>query len=269
MESGSGKSFYPSVMHKKILHLLPYTLLIALLFPSFHSIAQQPEQLPSAVIKGDDLYKERQAPAKCLEAIKWYEQGFSERPLEETAVRLAKSYYWLGEHSPQDAKLELFQKGIDWSKKAIEINPKSAGGYLWLGVNNGKCGEAKGILKSLFLVGPIKDAMQQVIAINPSYNYGGAYRVLGRMYFKLPRFAGGGMDKSISHLKKAIEYGPEATTNHVFLAEAYVAQKEYNRARQELNFVLQASLIPGLEPEGKEDKAAAQRLLVDLNKNAR
>ena len=44
--------------------------------------------------------------------------------------------------------------------------------------------------------------MQQVIAIDPAYEHGGPYRVLGRMYFKLPRFAGGGINKSIDESKK-------------------------------------------------------------------
>ena len=198
------------------------------------------------------------------EAIQCYEQSFDAAPREDTAVKLGKCYYWLGTHAEKDKQIDLFQKGIDWSKKAIQLNSKSAGGYFWLGVNNGKYGESRGILKSLFLVGPIKEAMQQVIAIDPAYEYGGAYRVLGRMYYKLPGFAGGGVDRSITNLKKSLEYAPNVSTTHIFLAESYLKQKDYQSAKNELNFVLKAAVIPGLEPEFQADKAIAARLMDEL-----
>lgn len=211
-----------------------------------------------------ELARNRTDMVTYRESIQCYEQSFAAAPLEDTAVRLGKSYYWLGSHSAEDVQTALFQKGIDWSKKAIELNPKSAGGYFWLGVNNGKYGESRGILKSLFLVGPIKEAMQQVISIDPAYEHGGAYRVLGRMYYKLPGFAGGGVDKSIANLKKSLEYAPNVSTTHVFLAESYIKQKDYQSAKNELNFVLKAAVIPGLEPEFQADKAIAARLMDEL-----
>ena len=211
-----------------------------------------------------ELARNRTDIAVYHEAINCYEQSFAAAPREDTAVRLGKGYYWLGAHSAEDVQTELFQKGIDWSKKAIELNPKGAGGHFWLGVNNGKYGESRGILKSLFLVGPIKDEMQQVIAIDSAYEHGGAYRVLGRMFYKLPGFAGGGLDKSITNLKKSLEYAPNVSTTHIFLAESYIKQKDYQSAKNELNFVLQAAVIPGLEPEFQADKATAAKLLEEL-----
>ena len=223
-------------------------------------------EIPDPVQRCDQLYSQRADSVKSGEAATCYEEAFAKSPKEEIAVRLGKTYYWLGAHAATDKQIKLFQKGIDWSKKAIEINPKNAGGYFWLGVNNSKYGEARGILKSLFLVGPIIDSMQQVIAIDPGYEYGGAYRVLGRVYFKLPRFAGGGTNKSIENLIKSLEYAPNISTTHLFLAESYMAQKDYQRAQQELNLILNTPAIPGLEPEFNADKKEAKRLLAEVNK---
>ena len=243
-----------------------YILIITLLCNTAVCFSQPAAKLPSSIEYCDLLYNQRSDISKCREAITCYEQAFSDTPGDEIAARLAKAYYWLGAHSAKDVQLELFQKGIAWSKKAIEINPKSAGGYFWLGVNNGKYGETRGILKSLFLVGPIKESMQQVIAIDPGYEYGGAYRVLGRMYFELPRFAGGGIDKSIENLKKSLEYATNISTTHLFLAESYMAKKDYQRAQKELNSILSTPPIPGLEPEFNADKEEAKRLLAEVNK---
>jgi len=252
----------PTVL--KILFVIALLILPIVFINIPPCFSQAAKPAPQNLATCHELARNRADMVKYREAINCYEQSFAAAPREDTAVRLGKSYYWLGAHSAEDVQTELFQKGIDWSKKAIELNPKSAGGHFWLGVNNGKYGESRGILKSLFLVGPIKEEMKQVIAIDPAYEHGGAYRVLGRMFYKLPGFAGGGVDKSITNLKKSLDYSPNVSTTHVFLAESYIKQKDYQGAKNELNFVLKAAVIPGLEPEFQADKAAAARLLEEL-----
>jgi tetratricopeptide (TPR) repeat protein len=246
-----------------------FVLIESLFFSTSICFPQTAVKLSTSVQKCDQLYSQRTDSIKSEEAATCYEEAFAKSPKEEIAVRLGKTYYWLGAHTSKDKQIELFQKGIDWSKKAIEINPKNAGGYFWLGVNNSKYGEARGILKSLFLVGPIIDSMQQVVAIDPGYEYGGAYRVLGRVYFKLPRFAGGGINRSIENLKKSLEYAPNISTTHLFLAESYMAKKEYQLAQQELNIILSTPAMPGLEPEFNADKEEARRLLVEVAKKTK
>ncbi len=240
--------------------------IIFLSWPQF-GLSQSTPDLSFALQQCDSLYSQRAADSnKPREAAACYEQLFAKRPDADVAVRLGKTYYWIGAHAAQDTRLELFQKGIDWSNKAIQLDPKNPGGYFWLGVNNGKYGETRGIIKSLFLIGPIKDAMNQVIALDPDYEYGGAHRVLGRMYFKLPRFAGGGIDKSIDYLKKSLAFAPNISTTRLFLAECYLSQKDYKKAQHELNAILSTPPIPGLEPEFAADKEEARRLLNEVNK---
>jgi tetratricopeptide (TPR) repeat protein len=249
-------------------HKSPILFALLILSISFVNIpvcfSQAAPPVSQGIEKCNELARNRTDMVTYREAINCYEQSFAATPREDTAVTLGKCYYWLGSHSSEDVQTELFQKGIDWSKKAIALNPKGAGGHFWLGVNNGKYGESRGILKSLFLVGPIKDEMNQVIAIDPAYEHGGAYRVLGRMFYKLPGFAGGGADKSIANLKKSLEYAPNVSTTHIFLAESYIKQKDYQSAKNELNFVLKAAVVPGLEPEFQADKATATKLLEEL-----
>jgi tetratricopeptide (TPR) repeat protein len=243
-----------------------FVLIESLFFSTSICLPQTAVKLLTSVQKCDQLYSQRADSVKAAEAATCYEDAFAQSPKAEIAIRLGKNYYWLGAHAVKDKQIDLFQKGIDWSKKAIEINPKNPGGYFWLGVNNSKYGEARGILKSLFLVGPIIDSMQQVIAIDPGYDHGGAYRVLGRVYFKLPRFAGGGIDKSIENLKKSLEYGPNVSTTHLFLAESYMAKKEYQLTQQELNIIINTPAMPGLEPEFNADKKEARLLLAEVKK---
>jgi TRAP transporter T-component len=245
--------------------LICLTLLMVLFSASLQARQEEP---PSTLLTlGDELYKERADLDKCREAINHYEEAFAETPREEIAVRLGKAYYWLGGHLPEETRAETFQKGLEWSRKAIELDLKSVGGHFWLGVNQDKLAETRGMLKNPALVKSIEEEMEKVIKLNPGYEGGGPHRVLGRLYFKLPRSAGGSIPKSLSNLRKAIEYSPRRLLNRLFIAEVYLALKQHKQAEMELHFILNTPPEPGCEPEGLEDKAAARKLLEELNEN--
>jgi len=153
--------------------------------------------------------------------------------------KLSRIFYYIGDNSEsnKDKKI-IFSQGIYYAERAVELEPEKPDGYYWLGVNYGVYGEARGVLKSLFLVDDIKRAMNKVIELGRSYEEGGPDRVLGRMYFKLPGFAGGSKDKSVEHLLKSLEYGPNDPLTRYYLADTYLAQKEIEKARAELEFIL-------------------------------
>ena len=58
------------------------------------------------------------------------------------------------------------------------------------------------------------------------------------MFFKLPGFAGGDKKKSLEHLLKSKEYGPEDALTRIYLAETYLALKEKDKAKEELEYVM-------------------------------
>jgi tetratricopeptide (TPR) repeat protein len=135
-------------------------------------------------------------------------------------------------------KQATFAQGVYYGKKAIAAEPEKPDGHYWLAVNNGKYGEAKGVMKSLALVKPIKQSLNKVIELDRNYEDGGADRVLGRVYFKLPGIAGGSKDKSMEHLEKSKELGPDDPLTRVYLAETYLALDKIEEARAELEYVL-------------------------------
>ena len=176
--------------------------------------------------------------------------------------RLSKIHYFIGDHmADKKMKQEIFQKGIDYALEAIDFEPNKADGYYWLGVNYGLFGEAKGILKSLSLVKPIKEAMSKVLEIDPSYSNGGADRVLGRLFFKLPGFAGGNKKQSLEHLLKSKEYGPSDPVTLVYLAETYIALKQKDKAEEALESVINMEDDPCWVSRVKEEKERAKELL--------
>ena len=118
-----------------------------------------PAQAAASLIdQGDALFAERGDPAKAREAKVRYEAALAAgEDAYGASWRLARVLYWIGDHTPgKDAKKPVFQQGIDHARKAVELGPDRVEGHFWLGVCYGVYGEAKGVLKSLSLVKPIK-----------------------------------------------------------------------------------------------------------------
>jgi tetratricopeptide (TPR) repeat protein len=223
-------------------------------------------QTPSSsalVQQGDLLYAERTDLAKAKEAQANYEAALAAREDDYGASwRLARVLYWIGDHTADKAaKKQLFQQGIDHAKRAIEADPDKADGHFWLGVCYGVYGEAKGVLKSLFLVKPIKEEMRRVLEIDPAYDRGGADRVLGRVYHEVPGIAGGSEKRSLEHLLKACEYGPRVGLNLLYLADTYISLDRIDDARQTLETILTMEPLPDLLPETAEERAQARERL--------
>ncbi len=142
--------------------------------------------------KADALWPQRGDMAKLKESMELYEKVLAQDSINVEALwRLSRACWWLGTHSPEEQKLAIFEKGIEYGKRAILLKEDCAPCHYWLGVNYGVYGEAKGVLKSLSLVDPIREEMNRVIQLEPGFMHGGAYRILGRMAYKLPWFAGG------------------------------------------------------------------------------
>ena len=213
--------------------------------------------------QGDDLYAQRGDLAKAKEALSKYQAALA---AGEDAYgvnwRLARVEYWIGDHTAdKTVKKQIFQQGIDHAKKAIELGPNKVEGHFWLGVCYGVYGEAKGILKSLALVKPIKEAMRRVLEIDPAYDKGGADRVLGRVYHEVPGIAGGSEKKSLEHLLKAVEYGPRVGLNLLYLADTYISLDQIEKARETLEYILTMEPEPELIPETTEEREQARQRL--------
>lgn len=227
------------------------------------AVAARAQETKTLVQQGDDLYAQRGDLAKAKEALATYQAALA---AAEDAYgvnwRLARVEYWIGDHTAdKTAKKQIFQQGINHAKKAIELGPNKVEGHFWLGVCYGVYGEAKGVLKSLALVKPIKEAMRRVLEIDPAYDKGGADRVLGRVYHEVPGFAGGSEKKSLVHLLKAVEFGPHVGLNLLYLADTYISLDQIEKARQTLEYILSMEPEPELIPETEEERVQARQRL--------
>jgi tetratricopeptide (TPR) repeat protein len=231
-----------------------------LLIPAYLSSTLGAQSLTS---QGDGLFEQRGDLAKAKEALARYQDALLKGEDAYGAYwRLARVEYWIGDHTADKSeKKRIFEQGIYHAKKAIQLSPERAEGHYWLGVDNGVYGEAKGVLNSLFLVKPIKDEMNKVLAIDPTFDDGGADRVLGRLYYELPGLFGGSNKKSLEHLLKSRDMGPRVGLTRIYLADTYLALGNVQKAREELEFVIAMEPDPKLIPETAEEKEMARNRL--------
>jgi len=234
---------------------------LSLIFiPALQALTQESKAL---IQQGDELFDQRGDLSRAKESLAKYQDALLQGENAYRAYwKMARVEYWIGDHTAEKTeKKRIFEMGIYHAKKAILLSPDEPEGHYWLGVNYGVYGEAKGILKSLSLVKPIKEEMNRVLAIDPSFDDGGADRILGRVYHELPGIAGGNKQKALEHLLKSKELGPRVGLTRIYLADTFLALDDVQKAREELEFVIGMEPDPKLIPETAEEKEMARKRL--------
>jgi hypothetical protein len=110
--------------------------------------------------------------------------------------------------------------------QALRAIPDAAAMHFWTAVAWGEWALARGKLAAARqgAAGRVRDLGQAVVDLDPGFEQGGGYRILGRLHDQSPRipFITGWVsrDKALAFLRQALAEGPENTVNQVFLAEA-------------------------------------------------
>lgn len=224
-----------------------------------------PEEL---ILQGNASYAQRSDPLQARQALAKYQEALKLAPDNyETLVKNMQAMYFIGDHAVgNDEKQKIFKGAMDLAKKMIALRPERVEGYYWLGVHTGSYGEARGVLKSLFLKNDIIAAMNKAIAIDGSYEMGGAYCVLGRLYYKVPGLFGGSNKKSRQNLEQCRRIAPKSSINLIFLAETYWEIGEKQLAIRALEDLLAMEPDPLWIPETEKDKQDGAKLLKKYKK---
>lgn len=215
--------------------------------------------------KGDKAFARRASGDNATKAREAYEKVLAVDPGNvEARWKIGRTLYWVGTHtSKKDVALKAYEDGIRYCQEAVKLNDKCVECHFWLGVSYSKFGETKGILQSLGLVPYAKEAMEKVKALDPKYEWGGAYRVLGRIYNRLPALKGGDNKKAVEYLRKAVELGPTHLMNHRFLAEALLDTGDKDEAQKILKTIIdwpEDKLLKAKKPEMKEEQDEARKI---------
>lgn len=115
----------------------------------------------------------------------------------ELLWRAARGYLFLGDHAGESKeKIRLYEKGKEYAEQAIAANSAGYEGFFYLGVLIGSAGEERGVMNSLFMVKPMRNALERCLEIDPERPL--AYNPLAQLYWKAP-----GRPLSIGNIKTA------------------------------------------------------------------
>ena len=220
----------------------------------------------SAVVQAqedpDALYRQRTNLDRAREAAAIWEARLAADARDfQAAWKLARALYWIGGHDVQEARRKALERGVVAGQQAAALQPSRPEGHFWMAANMGALAESFGMLQGLRYRGPIKDALETVLRLDPAFQQGSADRALGRWYFKVPGLFGGSKKKSEEHLRKSLTYNPDSTASHFFLAETLFELNRDAEAIEELQKVLAAPLDPEWEPEDRDFKQKAMEQL--------
>jgi tetratricopeptide (TPR) repeat protein len=212
-----------------------------------------------------ELYETRHLNAANLDESEAILKGVVESDAKNVRAlyELSKVCFLLGDRADKkDEKLNLFNKGRDYGKRAIELDDESPDAHFWYMVNVGRVGQTKGVLNSLVLVPTVREEIEAVLEIDPKHT--GALDAQAMLYYELPGLLGGNLNKSIEALNKGIALDSNYTLLYVDMAKVYIKKKNYEKARWYLNRALQI-VTPTYEADHiLDDRPDAVKLLEEI-----
>jgi len=238
-------------------------ILCALMSPAVR--AGQP-QGGGLLARANAAFNQRQEPDKINQAIDLYRRAHQADPTSLQAnSQLVRALFWLGDNCGDEKKAKsLFLEAEAAANALVKLHPQHVAGWFL----RGACRVLLFSLDHSFsLLDQGKMDLQKALSMDEKFEGGGAHRVLGRLYFRLPWLLGGDNAKAVQHLKKALAMGPKTYNNHLFLAEVLLAQGKKREAEGLLKTLLTARSAPGLEPDLSQLKRRAANLLKSLEQN--
>ncbi|RMZ50046.1 hypothetical protein EB821_00325 [Candidatus Marinimicrobia bacterium PRS2] len=191
---------------------------------------------------------------------------------KDAALYLLKSYYYKAEFAVQNRneKKKVFNEGKALGEKYIEKYPTSAEFRYWYLVNLGSWAQVYGILTAARE--GVSDLMrthsEKIIELDPEYQNGGGYFMLGAVHFKSPYIpfllSWPDNDDAIKYLQLSVDIGNAEMNQKNYLARALSKDGQDKKARALLEEVLKTKPSTATLVEDLDDIKEARQLLEDL-----
>jgi hypothetical protein len=156
---------------------------------------------------------------------------------KDAALQMAiKSFDWAGYQSDDKVQARIAEEGIAASRKLLELEPKSAAGHYYHGMNQGRLAQTK-TLGALKLVDAMEAEFKRARELDENYSFAGPDRNLGLLYRDAPGWPAsiGSRSKARHHLQRAVILAPNYPENRLNLIEAYLEWGETENAQREIS----------------------------------
>ena len=156
-------------------------------------------------------------------------------------------------------RIRLYDRAKVIAESLKTLNPDNPDGWMWWAVAEGRIGQVRGVLNSLFMVPSLKQSFSRVLELDSGYVT--AYDAFGVLYYELPGLFGGNLAKSEEFLVKGLHLDPNYTVLRLDLAKVYMRRKQWQKARDQLNLLI-ATPNPTFPADcAFDDRPEAQQLL--------
>ncbi len=201
----------------------------------------------------ENCIEDRAEPLYITKAISFFENCLSDQKTKEAAsLYLLKSYYFKAKftESDKEKKKEILKKGKGLGQDLIEKYPESVDYIYWYLINLGSWAEVYGVLSAARegVADKMRTYSKKIIEINPNYEDGAGYFLLGAVHYKSPYIpfilSWPSNSDAIKWLELAYNTGESKIAQAVYLAMAYEKDGEQNKAIELLDKVMSLSPSP-------------------------
>jgi len=184
--------------------------------------------------------RRHQTPEDLRTAIRLYEQALAEDPDDyETLWTLSKLCQICGQALPPDArqqKIDLWEKGRTYGRRAQEVNPSGKEGHFYAMSNLGSVVQIQGKLSGLWNVRRIKGGIDRTLELDPDFPP--ALVARAQYLTRMPGLFGGDEKEALRLYRRALEVDPRYYIAHYYLAELYAEDGQVDRALESLDRIL-------------------------------
>ena len=196
---------------------------------------------------------------------------FNSESEKDAALYLLKAYYYKAEFAVQNEKekKKIFNQGKDLGEKYIDKYPNSPEFRYWYLVNLGSWAKVYGILNAARegVSKLMKTHSEKIIELDPGYQDGGGYFMLGAVHYKSPYIpfllSWPDNDKAIKYLQMSLYTGKPTVNQKVYLAQALTKDKQHDKAKMLLKDVINSKPDPTHLVEELDYIEQAHQLLED------
>lgn len=185
------------------------------------------------------------------------------------ALYLLKSYFFKGTYVPMPSRRRrtILSRGKKLGQRMVERHPESAPLKFWYAVNLGRWSEEYGIVAAARegIAGTMRQLCKDVIRLDPRYEGGGGYWLLGRVHYKTPYIplflTWPSNQDAIGLFERALEIAPDEPLTHLYYAEVLHAEGRTEEGLDHLNRILEGPVRDEMRVEDRRTKQRARVLI--------